>query len=550
MTQFFGARIIIVGKKISPSFKSSLVVAVIPPYSLYFLHSRLSSMKVQLQLQPGSIGIGFDGCPVVVRKVVETSPYYSFVAPHKSVVTGMTIPGVVQIEGMDMDATFLIALLKEYSDLPGKILNIDERPFLIQKHIRSVPKHPKAKNEYEEAIVKADNEEKKETTPVQEQENKKVSLERVETTNEPTIWRVNLPAGKLGITFGDAANFGGPVVDCVEGDSPLASVIVPGLQFRALEIPGVAYFENILHGERITELLESFESVEDRVLHLFMPLNEVAAATYMPNSLEPTGEFTTVPLRYVPLAGNSLCKIEGSASQMATVRLCSGQTIQAADQSMVWMSDNVMEDHSRGRSDSFTRISADERISLSVYTVPPKESTDGEVQKSSPAYGTLAMAPSYSAKIFVVDLEDYGGTIIAGSRNFLFTNDEGVMLFSYAPVQNPPSPATSPANAPKSTSPKNIFEGKIRMHRIMGKGKVFLTAGGCVSQKTLRRGETIRVSTRNLAAYEFGMTISLEGVKGLGIVVVWGQGTAVLTGPGTAWIESQPSARHGLLEKR
>ena len=62
-------------------------------------------MKVTLTLQPGSIGLGFDGCcPVVVRKVAESSPYANVVVPHKMVVTGVVIPHVCQVHGLHMDA--------------------------------------------------------------------------------------------------------------------------------------------------------------------------------------------------------------------------------------------------------------------------------------------------------------------------------------------------------------------------------------------------------------------------------------------------------------
>jgi uncharacterized protein (AIM24 family) len=592
-------------------------------------------MKLKLQLQPGSIGIGFDGRPVVVRKVVESSPYHDYVQPHKMIVSGVSIPGVVTIQGVDLDSLFLIALLKEFHDTPGRTLSLEERPFLDQKRVRSqrrstsektsppsVPVTPVPsdlsggadddkkymdavteekkeeikemvaapplqevslvddgddddddaaveRNESQESFHEIEEEEDKEETqpkeeeevvtavPVSKEDMKKtakiVPLDSLTTTQEPTKWTVYLPAGRVGIEFKNVANLGPSVVSSVDPESPLASVIVPGLQFHALEIPGVAVFEDIHHAGRIMTLLDAHEDVADRVLHLFMPLNEVAGCNKMLTSLTEGKEFEKAPVRYVPLAGNSLCKIEGNESQMATIRLCSGQTIQSASESLVYMSSNVLEELSRGRNDSFKRISTDERIALSVFTVPPKTDLDGEPQKNGTAHGTVVMAPSYPARIFVVDLESFGGAIIAGSRNFLFTNDERVMVFSYTAHQSPSSPSTSPTNAAKSNSPAALLlrgEGSIRMHRIMGKGKVFLTAGGIVVQKDLKRGETIRVSTQKLAAYQFGMSVVMEGVKGLGNVVVWEQGTTVLTGPGTVWIESQPARRHRLLEKR
>ena len=88
-------------------------------------------MKVTLTLQPGPIGLGFDGCcPVVVRKVAETSPYARTVVPHKMVVQGVIVPGICEVSGLHMDAAFLIALLKEYSGVEGRQLILEERPLM------------------------------------------------------------------------------------------------------------------------------------------------------------------------------------------------------------------------------------------------------------------------------------------------------------------------------------------------------------------------------------------------------------------------------------
>ena len=91
------------------------------------------------------------------------------------------------------------------------------------------------------------------------------------------------------------------------------------------------------------------------------------------------------------------------------------------------------------------------------------------------------------------------------------------------------------------------------MQRIMGKGKVLLSAAAPAVQRTLLRGETLKVAVPHLAAYQFGMPITWTGLRGLGAVLVWGQGVATLTGPGTVWIEAGGSSSSwragGLLEK-
>lgn len=119
----------------------------------------------------------------------------------------------------------------------------------------------------------------------------------------------------------------------------------------------------------------------------------------------------------------------------------------------------------------------------------------------------------------------YGGTIIAERGAFLFS-DESVKRFGYSV-----GVATG------------LFSGEgLVMQRIHGQGKVFLNADGVLIQRQLRAGEKIRVSSGNLCAYQYGVKLKLELVKGLANIFFSGEGffMSTLEGPGTVWLESQP----------
>lgn len=84
-------------------------------------------MKVELELQPGPVGLTFGGSPAAIRKVNLTSPYAEVVQTNM-VVTGLTIPGVVEMTGGGVEGVFLVNLLKAYADVEGRILQLEDRP--------------------------------------------------------------------------------------------------------------------------------------------------------------------------------------------------------------------------------------------------------------------------------------------------------------------------------------------------------------------------------------------------------------------------------------
>eukprot|EP00977_Amphora_coffeiformis_P021100 scaffold8828_cov204-Amphora_coffeaeformis.AAC.21 len=513
-------------------------------------------MKLTLHLQAGSIGLGFDGSgPTVVRKVVQESPYAALVKAGDMVVTAVSIPNVVSVQGLAIPSDFVIALLKEYPERDDRSLQLDERPMLTQSSV-----------------------------------GRRNNNDQVPT---PTTFQIHLPTGdqaSLGIVFEKALHFSGPArLKEWKDDSPLALRLIPGLQFQALQVPNVAKVERILNPERLHELLDTYKDVPGRILHLQVPLNELEQACINHHTIDnnvtssssssSSSSFSSsyVP-RYIVLdtKGGSLCEIvQQNGAQMAILRLFNNHqnnpnktVIQAQPGSLVYRTGGFTEAPSQGKAASSPRLAKDERISLATFALQtPDDDTNNNNNNSNHKKnkgGTLALAPPYyRAQLFVVELEEYGGALIVGPRNFLFTTDERVMLFAYTPEDTMHSNSTTTLDKDGNNSNNKITttsssptaqllrgEASLKLQRIIGKGKVVLTAGGVVQQRTLEEKETLTVATNHLVAYPHGMPIQVKGLKGFGAVVVWGQGTVTLQGPGTVWIESHPSPRPGLLEKR
>jgi uncharacterized protein (TIGR00266 family) len=144
----------------------------------------------------------------------------------------------------------------------------------------------------------------------------------------------------------------------------------------------------------------------------------------------------------------------------------------------------------------------------------------------------VAFAAPYPGKVLPVELGDFNGTLTAQKDCFLcgargvtvdiaFQKKIGVGLFG--------------------------GEGFI-MQRISspaGKGQAFLHAGGTLIRRTLKPGERLKVDTGCIVAFTHGVDYAIETVPGIKNKLFGGEGMffAVLTGPGTVWLQTMPFSR-------
>jgi len=141
----------------------------------------------------------------------------------------------------------------------------------------------------------------------------------------------------------------------------------------------------------------------------------------------------------------------------------------------------------------------------------------------------VAFAAPYPGKIIALDLAQMGGTMICQKQSFLcaakgtaigieFTRRIGAGLFG--------------------------GEGFI-LQRLTGDGLAFVHAGGTIVDRDLGPGETLRVDTGCLVAFQPSVGYDIQFVGGIKNTLFGGEGLffATLTGPGRVYLQSLPFSR-------
>jgi uncharacterized protein (TIGR00266 family) len=146
-----------------------------------------------------------------------------------------------------------------------------------------------------------------------------------------------------------------------------------------------------------------------------------------------------------------------------------------------------------------------------------------------PGKQQVAFAAPYPGKIVAMDLPQLGGELLCQKTSFLcaargvsigvaFTRRIGAGFFG--------------------------GEGFI-LQRLTGDGLAFVHAGGTFFQRRLEPGETLRVDTGCIVAFQPSVEYDIKFVGGLKNTLFGGEGLffATLTGPGNVWLQSLPFVR-------
>jgi uncharacterized protein (TIGR00266 family) len=141
----------------------------------------------------------------------------------------------------------------------------------------------------------------------------------------------------------------------------------------------------------------------------------------------------------------------------------------------------------------------------------------------------VAFAAPYPGKIVPVDLKQHGGQVLCEKDAFLcaakgisvgiaFTRKLGAGLFG--------------------------GEGCL-LQKLEGDGLAFMHSGGTILTRQLAPGETLRVDTGCIVAFESTVGYDIQMVKGVKSIIFGGEGLfyATLTGPGRIWLQSLPFSR-------
>lgn len=141
----------------------------------------------------------------------------------------------------------------------------------------------------------------------------------------------------------------------------------------------------------------------------------------------------------------------------------------------------------------------------------------------------VAFAAPYPGKIIPVHLAEIGGTLICQKDSFLCAA-KGVSL----------------GIAFQKKLGVGLFGGEgFIMQRLDGDGYAFVHAGGTLLEKVLAPGESLRVDTGCVVAFQPSVNFDIQFVGKIKSAIFGGEGLffATLTGPGKIWLQSLPLSR-------
>jgi uncharacterized protein (TIGR00266 family) len=141
----------------------------------------------------------------------------------------------------------------------------------------------------------------------------------------------------------------------------------------------------------------------------------------------------------------------------------------------------------------------------------------------------VAFGAPYPGKIIPVDLSEVGGELIAQKDSFLVAA-KGVSI----------------GIAFQRRLGVGLFGGEgFIMQRLQGDGLAFVHAGGTLKQKDLQPGESLRIDTGCIVAFQPTVSYDIQYVGKIKSALFGGEGLffATLRGPGRVWLQSLPLSR-------
>lgn len=167
--------------------------------------------------------------------------------------------------------------------------------------------------------------------------------------------------------------------------------------------------------------------------------------------------------------------------------------------------------------DAGKRVLTGESLFLTVFTA-------GGAERA-----TVSFAAPYPGKIIPMHVGELGGEVICQKDAFLCAAmgiDIGIAF--------------------QRNIATGLFGGEgFILQRLRGDGLAFVHAGGTIHRKELAGGETLRLDTGCLVAFQPSVKYDIAFTGGIKNTVFGGEGLflTTLTGPGSVWMQSLPFAR-------
>jgi uncharacterized protein (TIGR00266 family) len=141
----------------------------------------------------------------------------------------------------------------------------------------------------------------------------------------------------------------------------------------------------------------------------------------------------------------------------------------------------------------------------------------------------VAFAAPYPGKVVPIDLAQFGGTLICQKDAFLCAAKGTAIGISFSRKIG-----------------RGLFGGEgFILQKLEGDGMAFMHSGGTITSMDLAMGETLRVDTGCLVAFQPSVNYDIQFTGGIKNTLFGGEGLflATLTGPGKVFLQSLPFSR-------
>ncbi len=222
-------------------------------------------------------------------------------------------------------------------------------------------------------------------------------------------------------------------------------------------------------------------------------------------------------------------KIYGNEMQFVEVELDPQETAVAEAGSMMFMEDGIEMDTIFGDGSQKTGGFMGALMGAGKRLLTGESLFMTAFHNISSAKRKVAFAAPYAGKILPVNLNEVGGELIAQKDSFLCAA-KGVSI----------------GIAFQKKFGVGLFGGAgFVMQRLQGDGLVFVHAGGTLYERVLQPGETLRVDTGCIVAFQPFVQYEIQYVGKLKTAFFGGEGLffATLKGPGRIWLQSLPFSR-------
>ena len=212
-------------------------------------------------------------------------------------------------------------------------------------------------------------------------------------------------------------------------------------------------------------------------------------------------------------------QIHGNDLQLVEIELDPNEGVRAEVGTMTYMEDNIEMQTTTGGGifKGLKRMITGESFFITTFL------NTGRIKRR------VAFAAPYPGKIVAFDLDQFGGEVLCQKDSFLCAAQGTEIEVAF----------TKKLGA-------GFFGGEgFILQRLTGDGMVFVHAGGTVIEKDLAAGETLRVDTGCIVAFDTRVDYDIQFVGGFKNALFGGEGLflATLTGPGKVYLQSLPFAR-------